>query len=262
MSVVRNDIKCHAVLLPSLYSMYDCKLLLEYLCFKNNESREKIISSPDYLFCTKFAGHDVPIKIESVKQITSFAQGTAFGGYKVIVIEDLDNATNNALNALLKTLEEPPQNTVFYLMYSNARNLPLTISSRCYTVKENITNAEDFCSIAEFFGMEANFKLFASCGYDFDVYRQSIDSKDLSMADILQKVSANSIDHASAEGVMLQLEKMLRDAFAKTTNFSDMEKLECIAERFTALKFACEVFNTNRHASLIELTESIHGLAS
>ncbi|BAL80965.1 DNA polymerase III subunit gamma/tau [Caldisericum exile] len=51
--------------------------------------------------------------------------------YKVYIIDEAHMLTPQAFNALLKTLEEPPQNVVFILATTEADKIPPTISSRC-----------------------------------------------------------------------------------------------------------------------------------
>lgn len=57
------------------------------------------------------------------------------GRYKVFVIEAIDTATEQAQNALLKVLEEPPGETVFILIAHNETPLLPTIVSRCVSVR-------------------------------------------------------------------------------------------------------------------------------
>ena len=54
-----------------------------------------------------------------------------FGNYKVFVLNEIDNATVQAQNKLLKTLEEPPKHDVFILNATNENKILPTISSRC-----------------------------------------------------------------------------------------------------------------------------------
>ncbi len=54
----------------------------------------------------------------------------AEGGYKVYIIDEVHMLTPEAFNALLKTLEEPPERIVFILATTEAHKLPLTIISR------------------------------------------------------------------------------------------------------------------------------------
>jgi DNA polymerase-3 subunit gamma/tau len=51
--------------------------------------------------------------------------------YKVYIIDEVHMLTTEAFNALLKTLEEPPEHVVFILATTEAHKLPLTIISRC-----------------------------------------------------------------------------------------------------------------------------------
>lgn len=51
--------------------------------------------------------------------------------YKVYIIDEVHMLTDSAFNALLKTLEEPPQYVVFILATTEVQKLPATILSRC-----------------------------------------------------------------------------------------------------------------------------------
>ena len=54
-----------------------------------------------------------------------------FGKYKVYIIDEVHMLSNSAFNALLKTLEEPPEYLVFILATTEPYKLPSTILSRC-----------------------------------------------------------------------------------------------------------------------------------
>lgn len=51
--------------------------------------------------------------------------------YKVFIIDEVHMLTTEAFNALLKTLEEPPERSLFILATTEAHKLPATIQSRC-----------------------------------------------------------------------------------------------------------------------------------
>ena len=51
--------------------------------------------------------------------------------YKVFIIDEAHQITNEAFNALLKTLEEPPEWVVFILCTTETHKIPVTIASRC-----------------------------------------------------------------------------------------------------------------------------------
>ena len=51
--------------------------------------------------------------------------------YKVYIIDEVHMLTEPAFNALLKTLEEPPQHAIFVLATTEVHKVPLTVISRC-----------------------------------------------------------------------------------------------------------------------------------
>lgn len=54
----------------------------------------------------------------------------SFGRYKIFIIDEVHMFTTEAFNALLKTLEEPPNHVKFLLATTDALKLPATILSR------------------------------------------------------------------------------------------------------------------------------------
>jgi len=57
--------------------------------------------------------------------------------WRLVVIEEADSLTAEAANALLKTLEEPPESTYFLLLTSSPSALPSTVLSRCLWLSWN-----------------------------------------------------------------------------------------------------------------------------
>src|SRR5260370_30869691 len=51
--------------------------------------------------------------------------------YKIFIIDEAHQITNEAFNALLKTIEEPPEWAVFILCTTETHKIPATIASRC-----------------------------------------------------------------------------------------------------------------------------------
>ena len=54
-----------------------------------------------------------------------------FSKFKVYIIDEVHMLTIGAVNAFLKTLEEPPKNVIFILATTDPQKLPITILSRC-----------------------------------------------------------------------------------------------------------------------------------
>lgn len=67
-------------------------------------------------------------EIRDLKEKVNFL--AAEGGKKVYIIDEVHMLTNEAFNALLKTLEEPPSHVVFILATTEVHKLPQTVISR------------------------------------------------------------------------------------------------------------------------------------
>ena len=75
------------------------------------------------------------IRVEEVRDLQDFINLTAHrGGGKTIVFYPAETLNPNAANALLKSLEEPPQGTRFMLIAHRPSYLPATIISRCQQI--------------------------------------------------------------------------------------------------------------------------------
>jgi len=68
-------------------------------------------------------------EIRDLREKVKFAPAT--GQFRVYIIDEVHMLTNEAFNALLKTLEEPPRHVVFILATTEPHKVPLTILSRC-----------------------------------------------------------------------------------------------------------------------------------
>ena len=76
------------------------------------------------------------IKIEQVREIEQqIMYRPLIGERKICLIDDADRMTIGAANALLKTLEEPPDHSLFLLITSRPAALPATIRSRCQSLR-------------------------------------------------------------------------------------------------------------------------------
>ena len=84
----------------------------------------------------------------------------AVGRNKVYIIDEVHMLSTGAFNALLKTLEEPPENVVFILATTEPQKLPATILSRCMRLDfrrvSEKTIADNMRMICEARGLEAD----------------------------------------------------------------------------------------------------------
>ena len=68
-------------------------------------------------------------EIRDLRESVKFAPTE--GHYKIYIIDEVHMLTTEAFNALLKTLEEPPERVIFILATTEPHKVPATIQSRC-----------------------------------------------------------------------------------------------------------------------------------
>lgn len=97
----------------------------------------KILESPDEEGKTD-------IGVDKVRELQAFlSQTPSIYDWRIVVIDSIDDLNRNAANALLKILEEPPKNTVIFLISHRPGRLLPTIKSRCRKVDMRALTPED-----------------------------------------------------------------------------------------------------------------------
>ena len=85
--------------------------------------------------------------VDQIRDIIDISQYSSLKcKYKVFIIDEAHMLSKAAFNALLKTLEEPNDNTIFILATTEVEKIPITISSRCQLISFtnlNSTKIED-----------------------------------------------------------------------------------------------------------------------
>jgi DNA polymerase-3 subunit delta' len=76
------------------------------------------------------------VGVDEVRRLRAFLGNTAGAdGWRVVIVDRADELNQNAANALLKALEEPPPRTLFLLVSSAEGRLPVTIRSRARVLR-------------------------------------------------------------------------------------------------------------------------------
>jgi len=68
-------------------------------------------------------------EIRTLRENVKFAP--SYGRYKIYIVDEVHMLTSDAFNALLKTLEEPPEHVKFIFATTEVQKVPATILSRC-----------------------------------------------------------------------------------------------------------------------------------
>jgi DNA polymerase III subunit delta' len=102
----------------------------------NNTTPEDVLSgrAPD-IFVTEPASRSRRIVVDQIRNLErALRLRRAEGGKKIAIIRDADRMQPQAANAFLKTLEEPPNNSLLLLLTALPEALPETIVSRCLSL--------------------------------------------------------------------------------------------------------------------------------
>ena len=89
------------------------------------------------------------IVIDDLRPLRGFLNLKASdAGWRVVIIDTIDDMNRNTANAILKLLEEPPKKVVFILISNGGMLLP-TITSRCHLLKFLPLSKDDLASALE-----------------------------------------------------------------------------------------------------------------
>lgn len=117
-------------------------------CGKCNQCRQSMAgTNPDII--TVSAEGQASLKIEVIRALLDKLSLKSFhGGRRIIIIRDADIMTIQAQNALLKSIEEPSEGTVFLLLCKRASYMLPTIISRTQTLTISPLSSEALRKIA------------------------------------------------------------------------------------------------------------------
>lgn len=221
---------------------------------------------------------DIPgantIKISSIRDIKKFTNFNDDNGMKKgVIIYDAHLMADEAQNALLKSLEEPPENVIFFLLTSNKEKLLPTIHSRCWQVKFNpLTNTQVKDILIRYFGIEeqkANLLAAFSDGslqnsinlmkYDIDsILQTAIQAIRFSLARkfyLANKVIEDSIDLSDKENVRFFITALLKWLKDVNKHRFTGEIDSFMDYRDTIEKFNLKFNNTNLAQSIVKLEQ-------
>ncbi len=101
-----------------------------------------LINSDPIQFAKEQHAKVIPFELQKIEDTRNLKKLTMFSVSEktAIIINNIDNATNEALNAFLKNLEEPNKNLIYILTASNLANVLPTIVSRCEVIQSVTTN--------------------------------------------------------------------------------------------------------------------------
>lgn len=175
----------------------------------------------DFAYQAALRGEEVEkqqtLRIETVRSLTaSSQQKVAFGKWKVFIIDCAEKLVLEASNALLKFIEEPPQNTLWILVSSKREVMLSTIKSRCQSIAFAPLKEDIIISI-----LKDNF-IEDSIAQKAAFYGEGSSSKALIASHILEDFSTLPQNSAFAMAVSLNLPRVLATARLQASNILDI----------------------------------------
>tara|TARA_B100000029_G_scaffold509643_1_gene599295 strand:+ start:184 stop:1161 length:978 start_codon:yes stop_codon:yes gene_type:complete len=153
---------CYHLINYILSTNEDKKYSLDkYSINSNNKSYNLTINNTHpNLFLIDNNLNDKQIKIEQIHNLITFTSKTTYkNNIKVVLIDNVEYLNKNSSNALLKVLEEPNENTFFFLVHNSSSKILNTIKSRCIEYKIFFNNNEKKKIIEQLFGQYINKEL-------------------------------------------------------------------------------------------------------
>ena len=151
---------------------------------------------------------DNKTSVDDIRELVrhTFLTNTEANDKNFVIIDNADLLNFNSFNALLKTLEEPPEDTIIIMIVENIKKLPKTITSRCNLLKFNDLTIEDLL--------------------DFSKKNElNIDKKFLLENEYLIKGSISRLTTIISEECVLLIEKTKEILDSQTLKINEVESL-------------------------------------
>ena len=184
-------------------------------------------------------------------------------------MDDIDSYNLNCLNALLKILEEPSENTYFFLINNKSKSIIQTIKSRCIEIKIHINSIQRNTIIdclMKKFGQSEIFEkdiINVSPGYYlifshfFQLYKIDLKNNYLDNLDILLKTLKNENKFLHRDLILFYVEYYLQKKKLSNSlnNFQYIQKRSIIMEKINDYF----LYNLNQKTLLNSLDSCYNG---
>lgn len=164
------------------------------------------------------------------------------GRYKIYIIDEVHMLSNSAFNALLKTLEEPPEYVVFILATTEIHKVPITILSRCQRFDLARVSVEALKK--HFLNVAAAEKVELS-DVAADLIARASDGSVRDGLSILDQAIAQTGGKVTDDAVMNMLRR------ADRTMITDLMRIILSGDTNAALKKTDDVYNAGSDMSLV-----------
>ena len=179
---------------------------------------------PDVFFLSLKDGKN-EISVEEVRATLNKVMLKSIYGTKFILIDDINSINANGVNALLKTLEEPPKNTYFFIINHKISPILDTIYSRCNEIKMKISYSDCASALT---------KLHNDWTFDEVGFYAKIADNSISFAEMLYNLGImqmiNNSDIKSRQNLSELLNKIYKEIDKNNKNLSYMIKISMLSK--------------------------------
>lgn len=98
--------------------------------------------------------------VDNIREIRENVKfGATSSKYKIYIIDEVHQLSTGAFNALLKTLEEPPEHVIFILATTEQHKVPITILSRCQKYRFRLLSTNEIAMAIKNIARKDNFEI-------------------------------------------------------------------------------------------------------
>jgi len=203
-------------------------------------------------------------EIRTLRENVKFAP--SYGRYKIYIVDEVHMLTNDAFNALLKTLEEPPEHVKFIFATTEVHKVPGTILSRCQRFDFKRIQVETIMANLRSICIKENLKANEEALFAIAKASQGSMRDALSVLDQLSALSGKGIDAADVFSMlgMVEIEFLfdLTDALIARSCVKALDIFNQIIERGKDIKqLSKDLTEHFRHLMIVKVGGvSLNGL--
>ena len=206
--------------------------------------------------------------VDNIREIRENVKfGATSSKYKIYIIDEVHQLSQGAFNALLKTLEEPPEHVIFILATTEQHKVPITILSRCQKYRFRLLSADEISKVVKNIAKKDNFEI------DDEALKIIINVSGGSMRDALslldQAISATT-SKITAEYIRKLIGLLPKEIISQTINCiakNDVDSIIKICKKvyedgYNILQFARDLRDYIRQLMIFSINPEVAEISS
>ena len=206
--------------------------------------------------------------VDNIREIRENVKfGATSSKYKIYIIDEVHQLSQGAFNALLKTLEEPPEHVIFILATTEQHKVPITILSRCQKYRFRLLSADEISKVIKNIAKKDNFEI------DDEALKIIINVSGGSMRDALslldQAISATT-SKITAEYIRKLIGLLPKEIISQTINCiakNDVDSIIKICKKvyedgYNILQFARDLRDYIRQLMIFSINPEVAEISS